>query len=179
GGLPFHRATWKNLRHGTTTMDTLITVGTVSALLWSVYALFFGSAGVPGMTHGFEFTLSADDGAGNIYLEVAAAVTVFVLAGRYFEKRSKKQAGAALRALLGLGAKHVSVLRDGAEVRIAAELLEVGAEFVVRPGEKIATDGVVVTGRSAVNRSMLTGESLPVEVQPGESVVGATVNVGG
>lgn len=179
GGLPFHRATWRNLRHGTTTMDTLITVGTVSALLWSVYALFFGTAGMPGMTHGFEFSLSASDGAANIYLEVAAAVTVFVLAGRYFEKRSKRQAGAALRALLNLGAKDVSVLRDGAEVRTAADLLEVGDEFVVRPGEKIATDGLIVTGRSAVNRSMITGESLPVEVQPGDSVVGATVNVGG
>ncbi|HEU4806624.1 MAG TPA: heavy metal translocating P-type ATPase [Homoserinimonas sp.] len=179
GGFPFHRASWTNLRHGAATMDTLITVGTGSALLWSLYALFFGDAGMPGMTHGFEFSLTPGSGSANIYLEVAAAVTVFVLAGRYFEKRSKRQAGAALHALLDLGAKEVSVLRDGAEVRVAADSLAVGDEFIARPGEKIATDGTVVHGRSAINRSMLTGESLPVEVEPGDTVVGATANVGG
>ena len=176
---PFHRAAWANLRHGTATMDTLISLGTVSAFLWSLYALFLGSAGTPGMTHPFEFTLAPSHGAANIYLEVAAGVTTFILAGRYFEKRSKRQAGAALRALLDLGAKDVSVLRDGVETKIAIEHLVVGDEFVVRPGEKIATDGVVVSGTSAVDASMLTGESVPVEVAAGDTVVGATVNAGG
>jgi Cu+-exporting ATPase len=178
-GWPFHRAALTNLRHGAATMDTLVSVGTVAALLWSVYALFFGTAGVPGMRHGFEFTIAPSDGAGNIYLEVAAGVTMFVLAGRYFEKRSKRQAGAALRALLELGARDVAVFRDGVETRIPTEQLSVGDEFVVRPGEKIATDGVVVTGTSAVDASMLTGESVPVEVTAGDAVVGATVNSGG
>lgn len=179
GGLPFHKATWTNLRHGTTTMDTLITVGTGAAFLWSLYALFFGHAGMPGMTHGFEFSLTPGSGGGDIYLEVAAAVTVFVLAGRYAEKRSKRQAGAALRALLDLGAKDVTVLRDGVEQRMPAASLAVGDEFVVRPGEKIATDGVVLSGASSVDRSMLTGESVPVDVTAGESVVGATTNISG
>jgi Cu+-exporting ATPase len=179
GGAPFHRATWVNLRHGAATMDTLITVGTFAALAWSVYALFLGHAGMPGMTHGFEFTLEPTSGAGNIYLEVAAAVTVFVLAGRYFEKKSKRQAGAALRALLDLGANDVAVLRDGREQRMPVGSLAVGDEFVVRPGEKIATDGVVVAGASAVDRSMLTGESVPVDIGEGDQVVGATTNVSG
>ncbi|SDE35257.1 heavy metal translocating P-type ATPase [Rhodococcus tukisamuensis] len=178
-GLPFHRATWTNLKHGAATMDTLITVGTSAAFLWSLYALFFGTAGTPGMTHAFELTIGRSDGAANIYLEVAAGVITFVLAGRYFEQRSKRQAGAALRALLELGAKEVSVLRDGRETRIPASELAVGEEFVVRPGEKIATDGVVTSGRSAVDLSMLTGESVPVEVEAGDAVVGATVNAGG
>jgi Cu+-exporting ATPase len=176
---PFHKAAWTNLRHGTATMDTLISMGTGSAFLWSVYALFLGSAGVPGMTHGFEFSLSPTDGTGNVYLEVAAGVTMFVLAGRYFEKRSKRQAGAALRALLELGAKDVSVLRDGVEAKVPVEELRVGDEFIVRPGEKIATDGIVVSGSSAVDASMLTGESVPAEVGVGDSVAGATVNAGG
>lgn len=176
---PFHRAAWANLRHATATMDTLISLGTLSAFLWSLYALFFGTAGTPGMKHPFELTLAPSHGAANIYLEVAAGVTTFILAGRYFEKRSKRQAGAALRALLEMGAKEVSVLRDGAETKIAVEDLIVGDEFVVRPGEKIATDGVVVSGTSAVDVSMLTGESVPVEVGPGDTVVGATVNAGG
>ena len=179
GAWPFHRAAWANLRHGTATMDTLISMGTLSAFLWSLYALFLGTAGEPGMKHPFSLTLAPSDGAANIYLEVAAGVTVFILAGRYFEKRSKRQAGAALRALLELGAKEVAVLRDGAEVKIAVEELRAGNEFVVRPGEKIATDGVVVSGTSAVDASMLTGESVPVEVGPGEAVTGATVNAGG
>ncbi|MFK4729461.1 heavy metal translocating P-type ATPase [Agromyces mediolanus] len=176
---PFHKAAWTNLKHGAATMDTLISMGTSVALLWSLYALFFGTAGVPGMTHPFEFTIAPSDGAANIYLEVGAGVTMFILAGRYFEKRSKRQAGAALRALLELGAKEVSVLRDGAEVKIPVEELAVGDEFIVRPGEKIATDGVVVSGSSAVDASMLTGESVPVEVTAGDPVTGATVNAGG
>lgn len=176
---PFHRAAWINLRHGAATMDTLVSIGTGAAFFWSLYALFFGTAGVPGMTHSFEFTVAPSDGASNIYLEVAAGVTMFVLAGRYVEKRSKRQAGAALRALLELGAKEVSVLRGGVETRIPADQLRVGDEFIVRPGEKIATDGVVVSGTSAVDASMLTGESMPVEVGEGDTVTGATVNAGG
>ena len=176
---PFHKAAWANLRHGTATMDTLISVGTSAAFLWSLYALFFGTAGTPGMTHPFELTLAPSDGAANIYLEVGAGVTMFILAGRYFEKRSKKQAGAALRALLELGAKEVSVLRGGVETKIPVEDLAAGDEFVVRPGEKVATDGVVVSGTSAVDESMLTGESVPVEVSAGDAVTGATTNAGG
>ncbi|AKV87233.1 carbonate dehydratase [Microbacterium sp. CGR1] len=176
---PFHRAAWMNLRHGTATMDTLISLGTSAAFLWSLYALFFGTAGTPGMTHPFEFALAPSDGAANIYLEVGAGVTMFILAGRYFEKRSKKQAGAALRALLELGAKDVAVLRGGVETKVPVEDLQVGDEFVVRPGEKIATDGIVVSGTSAVDASMLTGEAVPVEVAEGDAVTGATTNVGG
>ncbi|WP_433577488.1 heavy metal translocating P-type ATPase [Nocardia brasiliensis] len=179
GALPFHRAAWANVRHGTATMDTLVSMGTLAAFGWSLYALFWGTAGTAGMTHPFEFTISRMDGSGSIYLEAAAGVTTFILAGRYFEARSKRQAGAALRALLELGAKEVSVLRDGAEQRIPVEQLVVGDRFVVRPGEKIATDGVVLEGSSAVDASMLTGESVPVEVRPEDTVVGATVNVGG
>lgn len=176
---PFHRAAWVNLRHGAATMDTLISLGTTAAFLWSLYALFLGTAGEPGMTHGFSLTIAPSDGAANIYLEVAAGVTMFVLAGRYFEKRAKRQAGAALRALMELGAKDVAVLRGGSETRIPIGELRVGDEFVVRPGEKIATDGVVVSGTSAVDQSMITGESVPVEVGPGDAVTGATVNAGG
>jgi Cu+-exporting ATPase len=183
GAWPFHRAAWTNLRHGTSTMDTLISLGTLAALGWSVYALFWGTAGTPGMTHPFRLTIERTDGAGNIYLEAAAGVTTFILAGRYFEARSKRQAGAALRALLELGAKEVAVLRDGpdgpVEERIPTEQLTEGMRFVVRPGEKIATDGVIEEGASAVDASMLTGESVPVEVGPGDAVVGATVNAGG
>ncbi len=179
GAWPFHRAAAINLRHGAATMDTLISLGTLAAFGWSLYALFFGDAGEPGMTHGFEFSLQPSDGASNIYLEAAAGVTMFILAGRYFEKRSKRQAGAALRALLELGAKDVAVLRAGTEVKIGVDELSVGDEFVVRPGEKVATDGVVVSGESALDMSMLTGESVPVEAGPGDRVVGATVNAGG
>ncbi|MFB7884570.1 heavy metal translocating P-type ATPase [Microbacterium sp. NPDC056057] len=185
GGWPFHRAAWINLRHGAATMDTLISLGVSAAFLWSLYALFFGHAGMPGMTHTFEWSATPQGGAGDIYLEVAAGVTTFVLAGRYFEQRSKRRAGAALRALLEIGAKDVAVLRpsgdgDGvAEVRVPLADLRVGEEFVVRPGEKIATDGVVTSGTSAVDASMVTGESVPVEVSPGDAVVGATVNAGG
>ena len=179
GAWPFHKAAWTNLKHGAATMDTLISMGVSAAFLWSLYALFLGTAGMPGMTHPFEFTLARSDGAANIYLEVGAGVTMFILAGRYFEKRSKKQAGAALRALLELGAKEVSVLRAGVEVQIPVEELVVGDEFIVRPGEKIATDGIVVSGTSAVDASMLTGESMPVEVAEGDTVTGATTNAGG
>lgn len=179
GAWPFHKAALTNLRHGAATMDTLISMGTSAAFLWSLYALFLGTAGMPGMTHGFSLTIAPSDGAGNIYLEVGAGVTLFILAGRYFEKRSKRQAGAALRALLELGAKDVAVLRDGTEVRVPTAQLAVGDEFVVRPGETIATDGVVVSGTSAVDASMLTGESVPVEVGEGDTVTGATVNAGG
>ncbi|MFJ2033673.1 heavy metal translocating P-type ATPase [Streptosporangium sp. NPDC087985] len=179
GGWPFHRAAWTNLRHGAATMDTLVSLGTLAAFGWSLWALFFGTAGTPGMTHPFALTIERTDGSGNIYLEAAAGVTAFILAGRYFEARAKRRAGAALRALLDLGAKDVAVLRDGVEVRIPLERLAVGDRFVVRPGEKIATDGVVEEGSSAVDASMLTGESVPVEVRPGDTVTGATVNAGG
>jgi P-type Cu+ transporter len=179
GGAPFHRAAWTNLRHGAATMDTLISMGTLAALGWSVWALFFGDAGTPGMTHPFSFDISRDAGTDSIYLEAAAAVTVFILAGRYFEARAKRRAGAALRALLELGAKDVAVLRGGAEVRVPVGQLAVGDRFVVRPGEKVATDGVVEDGSSAVDASLLTGEPVPVEVGPGDAVVGATVNAGG
>jgi Cu+-exporting ATPase len=183
GAWPFHRAAWTNLRHGTSTMDTLVSMGTLAAFGWSLYALFLGTAGEPGMTHPFELTVERSSGAANIYLEAAAGVTTFILAGRYFEARSKRQAGAALRALLDMGAREVAVLRDGpagtTEHRIAVEELAVGDLFVVRPGEKVATDGVVESGTSAVDASMLTGESVPVEVRPGDQVAGATVNAGG
>ncbi|KZF04186.1 MAG: heavy metal translocating P-type ATPase [Rhodococcus sp. (in: high G+C Gram-positive bacteria)] len=179
GAWPFHQAAWTNLRHGTSTMDTLVSMGTLAALGWSLYALFFGTAGTPGMKHPFELTIARMDGSANIYLEAAAGVTTFILAGRYFEQRSKRRAGAALRALLDMGAKDVAVMRGGVEQQIPVGELAVGDIFVVRPGEKIATDGVVESGASAVDASMLTGESVPVEVGEGDSVVGATVNVGG
>ncbi|RKS79401.1 Cu+-exporting ATPase [Actinomadura pelletieri DSM 43383] len=178
-GWPFHKAAATNLRHGAATMDTLISLGTLAAFAWSLWALFFGTAGEIGIKHGFEFSMPRADGSMNIYLEAAAGVTMFILAGRYFETRSKRRAGAALRALLELGAKEVSVIRDGREERIPVDRLAVGDLFVVRPGEKIATDGTVEEGSSAVDASMLTGESVPVEVGPGDTVVGATVNAGG
>ncbi|WP_327315182.1 heavy metal translocating P-type ATPase [Streptomyces sp. NBC_01235] len=198
GGGPLHKAAWTNLRHGAATMDTLVSVGTLAALGWSLWALFFGDAGMPGMRHPFELTVSRTDGASTIYLEVAAGVTAFILLGRYLEARSKRRAGAALRALMELGAKDVAVLRyeggergarsvegdggrrEGArEVRIPVDRLAVGDRFVVRPGEKVATDGTVVEGASAVDASMLTGESVPVDVAPGDAVTGGTVNAGG
>ncbi|GAB2823638.1 heavy metal translocating P-type ATPase [Streptomyces daliensis] len=192
---PFHRAAFTNARHGAATMDTLISLGTSAAFLWSLWALFLGTAGEPGMTHPFELTIARGDGAGNIYLEAAAGVTAFILAGRYFEARSKRKAGAALKALLELGAREVTVLRDGQpdgqpdgrtdertgsrEELIPTSALQVGDRFLVRPGEKIATDGTVVEGASAVDVSMLTGESVPVEATVGSAVTGATVNAGG
>ncbi|MFE2188134.1 heavy metal translocating P-type ATPase [Streptomyces sp. NPDC059455] len=179
GAFPFHKAAWTNARHGAATMDTLVSLGTLAALGWSVWALFFGHAGMPGMRHGFEFTISRSDGSSSIYLEAAAGVTTFILAGRYLEAKSKRKAGAALKALLELGAKDVSVLRGGKEVRIPVGQLTVGDRFVVRPGEKVATDGTVVEGSSAVDASTLTGESVPVDVTVGAAVTGATVNAGG
>ncbi|WP_052173041.1 cation-translocating P-type ATPase [Nocardia sp. BMG111209] len=179
GGAGFHRAAWVNLRHATATMDTLISLGTLSAFAWSLYALFVGDAGMPGMRHGFTLAVDRGAAASDIYLEVAAGVVVFVLTGRYFEARAKERAGSALRALLELGAKDVAVLRDDREERIPVAQLRVGDRFLVRPGEKIATDGVVEGGASAIDASLLTGESMPVEVGPGDPVVGATVNVGG
>ncbi|MET9574291.1 heavy metal translocating P-type ATPase [Streptomyces massasporeus] len=177
---PFHKAAFTNARHGAATMDTLISVGTSAAFLWSLWALFLGTAGTPGMTHPFELTIERTDGAGNIYLEAAAGVTAFILAGRYFEARAKRKAGAALRALLELGAKDVTVLRaDGREQTLPVAELKTGDRFLVRPGEKIATDGTVEEGSSAVDASMLTGESVPVEVGAGDPVTGATINVGG
>ncbi|MEV5870206.1 heavy metal translocating P-type ATPase [Streptomyces tendae] len=179
GGLPFHRAAWTGLRHGAATMDTLVSLGTLAAFGWSLWALFFGDAGMPGMRHGFDLTVSRTDGASAIYLEAAAGVTAFLLLGRWLEARSKRRAGAALRALMELGAKDVAVLRDGREVRIPVSRLAVGDRFVVRPGEKIATDGTVTEGASAVDASLLTGESVPVDVTVGDAVTGATVNAGG
>ena len=179
GAFPFHKAALANLRHGAATMDTLISVGTSSAFLWSLYTLFLGEAGMPGMKHPFRITIERTAGEANLYLEVAAGVTLFILCGRYFEARAKRRSGAALRALLSLGAKDVAVLRGGVETTIPVAELAVGDRFVVRPGEKVATDGVVEEGSSAVDASMLTGESVPVEAGPGDEVVGATVNVGG
>ena len=180
GALPFHRAAWANLKHATATMDTLISLGVLAAFAWSLYALFIGDAGMPGMTMGFDLIPDRGAGSDEIYLEVATAVTVFILAGRYFEARAKRRAGAALTALLELGAKDVAILdADGAERRVPVEQLAVGDRFVVRPGEKVATDGVVEAGRSAVDQSLLTGESVPVEKQPGDAVAGASVNAGG
>jgi P-type Cu+ transporter len=179
GAWPFHRAAWANLKHATATMDTLISVGVLAAWLWSVYALFLGDAGMPGMR--MEIDLIPKGGGGDeLYLETAAVVTTFILAGRYFEARAKRRAGAALKALLELGAKDVAILdADGRERRVPIEQLAVGDRFVVRPGEKVATDGVVEEGTSAVDQSLLTGESVPVEKQPGDEVAGASVNAGG
>ena len=178
--LPFHRAAWTNLRHGSTTMDTLVSMGVLASFGWSLWALLFGTAGETGMVHPFSLTVGSADASANLYLEVATGVTTFLLAGRWFEARSKRRAGAALRALLELGAAEASVLgRGGAEVRVPIDQLAVGDRFVIRPGERIATDGVVEEGASAVDTSMLTGEPVPVEVGPGDTVVGATVNAGG
>ncbi|WP_328503046.1 heavy metal translocating P-type ATPase [Streptomyces sp. NBC_00457] len=179
GGWPFHKAAWTNLRHGAATMDTLVSLGTLAAFGWSLWALHFGDAGMPGMRDSFRLTVGGMDGASTIYLEVASGVVAFILLGRYLEARSKRQAGAALRALMEMGAKDVAVLRDGREVRIPVARLAVGDRFVVRTGEKVATDGTVVEGSSAVDASMLTGESVPVDVTVGDAVTGATVNAGG
>lgn len=184
-GWPFHKATWVNLKHGAATMDTLITVGTSAAFLWSLYALFFGHAGDPGMRHGWSILNHAGDPMGDIYFEVAAGVVTFVLAGRYFEKRSKQRAGDAIRTLTDMGAKQVTVLRGGVddagaqEQLIPIEQLQIGDRFLARPGEKIATDGCILDGTSAIDQSMLTGESVPVDVGPGDEVTGATINTSG
>ncbi|MFJ4222227.1 heavy metal translocating P-type ATPase [Curtobacterium luteum] len=178
GALPFHRAAWVNARHGAATMDTLVSVGVGAAFTWSLYALFLGDAGAPGMHMTFSWFATDPEGT-ELYLEVATAVTVFVLAGRYAEARAKRESSAALRALLELGAKDAAVLRDGSETRVPVASLVVGDVVVVRPGERIPSDGVVRAGSSAVDLSMLTGESVPVEVRAGDHVTGATVNVGG
>src|SRR4051794_6449990 len=179
GAWPFHRAAWANLRHATATMDTLISVGTLAAWLWSLYALFLGDAGANDMRMPFTIIPSSGGGANEIYLETAAIVTTFILAGRYFEASAKRRAGAALKALLQLGAKDVAILEDdGSERRVPIEQLQVDERFVVRPGEKVATDGTVEAGHSAVDMSLLTGESVPVEVGPGDEVPGATINAG-
>ena len=180
GGWPFHRKAWTSLRHRAATMDTLISIGTLAAWGWSVAALLFLGAGDTAESMGFELVPGRDDGTEALYFEVAAVVTTLVLAGRYLEARAKRRAGAALRALVELGAKQASVIGDdGIERSVPIDELAVGTIFVVRPGEKIATDGVVVEGSSAVDRSLLTGESTPVEVAPGAEVAGATVNLGG
>ena len=179
-GWPFHRAAWQIARHGSASMDTLISLGTLTAYTASVVALFFGGAGEVGMTMSFDLVPSRASGFNDVYFEVASVVTTFLLAGRFFEARAKRRAGAALEALLALGAKDVAVLSaDDTERRIPVEELTVGDRFVVRPGEKIATDGTVESGRSAVDQALLTGESVPVEKAPGDPVTGATVNVGG
>jgi len=180
GGWGFHRAAWQNLRHRTATMDTLISVGSLAAWVWSVVALVFLRAGEPGMRMHFTLTgVSGSAGRGEVYFEVAAAVVTLILLGRYLEGRAKRRAGAALEALLALGAKDVAVVEDGVERRIPIGELRVGTRFVVRPGEKVATDGTVVVGHSAIDTSLLTGESIPVEVGPGDPVTGATINSGG
>ena len=180
GAWPFHKAAWANLKHGAATMDTLISVGVLAAWLWSLYALFIGDAGMDGMRMPFDLIPERGEGANHIYLETAGVVTTLILAGRYFEERAKRRAGAALKALLELGAKDVGIIdAHGTERRVPVEQLAVGDRFVVRPGEKVAADGVVEQGTSAVNMSMLTGESVPFEVQPGSEVAGATVNAGG
>jgi Cu+-exporting ATPase len=180
---PFHRAAWANLRHGAATMDTLISMGVLAAFGWSLYALFVGGAGEQGMRMPFTLVPSRGSGAEEIYLEVASGVTTFILAGRFFEARAKRRSGAALRALLSLGAKDVALLRAGpdgdVEQRTAIADLAVGDRFVVRPGEKIATDGVIDSGSSSVDTAMVTGEPVPVDVSAGDAVTGATVNVGG
>jgi P-type Cu+ transporter len=180
GAWPFHTAAWQNARHRVATMDTLISVGVLAAFTWSMYALFLGEAGMPDMRMPFELVPERGAGADHVYLEVASVVTTLILLGRYFEAHAKRRAGAAIRALMELGAKDVTVIDDdGREQRMPIEQLRVGMRFIVRPGEKIATDGVVEKGSSAVDMSMLTGESVPVEVSPGAEVAGATVNVGG
>jgi Cu+-exporting ATPase len=180
GAWPFHRAALLNARHATATMDTLVSIGVLAAYVWSLYALFLGDAGMSGMTMTFSWLPDEAGATDEIYLEVAAAVTTFILAGRYFEERAKRRAGAALRALLELGAKDVAILgEDDVERRVPIDQLQVGDRFVVRPGEKVATDGIVEAGRSAIDQSLLTGESVPVEKAPGDEVAGATVNAGG
>jgi len=184
GAWPFHRAALKSLRHGTATMDTLISVGCLAAYSWSVWALFLGGAGIADYSMTDSLIPSFESRAAtltmpNVYFEVAAAVPVFILAGRWFEARAKRRSGAALRALMHMGAKEVTIVSGGTEVRVPIEQLAVGDSFIVKPGERIATDGVVLEGRSAVDESMLTGESVPVEVEPGSEVIGATINTDG
>jgi len=178
GAWPLHRAAWYGLGYGAATMDTLVSVGVAASFCWSVYALLFGGADMTGMKMSFAFTFTAAS-EHTLYLEAAAGVTAAVLAGRYLEARARDRSGSALTALAALGAKTVAVLRDGVEQRVAVSSLTAGDLFVVRPGEKIATDGVVADGSSAVDASLVTGESMPAEVGPGDQVTGATVNMSG
>ena len=179
GAWPFYRAAWLNARHGAATMDTLIALGVSAAYGWSLYALFFGTAGAWDMRMEFHLLPQQGSGTGEIYLEVAAAVTLFILYGRFLEARAKTKAGSALQGLIELGARDVVVVRDGTEVPVPIDELAVGDVFLVRPGAKIASDGVVITGRSAIDTSVMTGESTPIDVAPGDAVVGATINLGG
>lgn len=178
-GWPFHKSAFVNARHGTTTMDTLVSMGTLASYFWSVYSLFFSYAGYIPYKHDFELHLGHMSPAGNIYFEASVAIIAFLLLGRWIEARSRQEAGAALRALLEMGAKEVCILRDGVEVMQPISTLSVGDEFVVRPGEKVATDGIVVEGASSVDNSMITGESVPVDVAVGDEVIGATMNTTG
>ncbi|MFZ9083755.1 MAG: heavy metal translocating P-type ATPase [Ilumatobacteraceae bacterium] len=184
--LPFHRAAWRNAVHRTTTMDTLVSLGVIAATLWSLWALVFGGAGTIGMTMDMNLvprsSVSHGHGAAEhheIYLEVATTLTAFILAGRFFELRSRQKAGSALRALATMGAKTAVLWRDGTETEIPVGALGIGEIFVVRPGEKVATDGVVIDGRSAIDRSLVTGESVPVDVTVGDDVTGGTINANG
>ena len=179
GAYPFHRAAFLNAKRGVTTMDTLISLGTLAAFIWSLFALFLGDAGMRGMTHNFQLIARPGEASSHIYLEVCSGVTVFILAGRYFEKRAKVRSGNALRALAKMGVKEVTAVREGRQVKIPITELKEGEEFITLPGEKIATDGVVVSGISAVDNSLLTGESMPVEVGVGDQVTGATINTYG
>jgi P-type Cu+ transporter len=179
GASPFHRATLLNLRHGNATMDTLISIGTLAAFGWSAYALLFGAAGEIGFTHPFEVRLTRHAPTANLYLEAAVGITTFILLGRYLEARAKRRSGAAVRALLDLAPSDVTLLTAEGESVVDISQLHVGDRFVVRPGERVATDGVIVSGHSALDNSTVTGESVPVEVGPGDAVVGATVNTHG
>jgi P-type Cu+ transporter len=179
GAWPFHRATLLNLQHGNATMDTLISIGTLAAFGWSAYALLFGAAGEIGFTHPFEFRLIRHAPTANLYLEAAVGITTFILLGRYLEARAKRRSGAALRALLELAPSEATLLTASGETMVDISELHVGARFVVKPGERVATDGVVVAGHSALDSSTVSGESVPVEVGPGDAVVGATVNTNG
>ncbi len=179
GAWPFHRATLLNLQHGNATMDTLISIGTLAALGWSAYALLFGAAGEIGFTHPFEFRLIRHAPTANLYLEAAVGITTFILLGRYLEARAKRRSGAAVRAMLELAPSEVTLLAANGETVVDVSQLHVGDQFVVRPGERVATDGVIVSGHSALDASTVTGESVPVEVGPGDAVVGATVNTHG
>ncbi|MFD2675015.1 heavy metal translocating P-type ATPase [Gulosibacter bifidus] len=182
GAWPFHRAAWRGLRHGSTSMDTLVSLGITAAMLWSLVAMFVGHAGHIGMTHTFEWRPTPQSGLGNIYFEVAAGVTTFLLLGRFLEARAKRRAGSALRELLALGARDVEVIvaeSPRETQRIPIDRLRHGHRFVVRPGERIATDGIVREGHSAIDAAVLTGESVPVDVAEGDDVIGATVNTHG
>ena len=179
GAWPFHRATLLNLQHGNATMDTLISIGTLAAFGWSAYALLFGAAGEIGFTHPFEFRLVRHAPTANLYLEAAVGITTFILLGRYLEARAKRRSGAAVRALLDLAPSEVTLLTADGETVVDISQLHVGDRFVVRPGERVATDGVIVSGHSALDTSTVTGESVPVEVGPGDAVVGATINTHG